>query len=91
MNIDNIRIENSEKNKNEQLPRHYLLPNVETPYVAGNYSRKKSQSLALVASWFGFISILISNPTLCNVIKIAVSKHNTPETTYRGFKLFDEL
>jgi len=50
MNIDNIRIENSEKNKNEQLPRHYLLPNVETPYVAGNYSRKKSQSLALVAS-----------------------------------------
>ena len=42
MNIDSIRIKNSEKAKQEEVPRHYLMPVVEVPYVASNYSRKKS-------------------------------------------------
>jgi hypothetical protein len=42
MNIDSIRIKNCEKVKQEEVPRHYLMPVVDVPYLASNYSRKKS-------------------------------------------------
>lgn len=44
MNIDNIRIQNNELNRQEEFPRHYLIPNTEEPYNPKFYSRKKKSS-----------------------------------------------
>lgn len=44
MNIDQIRIKNCERNKEEKedIPQHYLMPVVDVPYVANKYSRKSA-------------------------------------------------
>ena len=47
MNIDEARIRNCERNKQEkeEIPQHYLMPVVDEPYMANKYSRKSKAQL----------------------------------------------